>query len=401
MTTSGNSRRVGQFWPTSGASGDMILGACVDAGVGVEHIRRTLGGLGMDGWSIEARRVVRGGLAALGMHVQVRDDVPRTWKDIRTLVVESAVPDAVRVRSLAVFERLAIAEAKIHGVPVDTVHFHEVGGLDAIIDVVGGCAALIALDCRRWSSSPVHLGHGTALTAHGTLPVPAPATLELLRGIPVVMTDAEVELCTPTGAAMLAEWVEQWEPAGQVVLERTGCGAGQRDLPGRPNVLRLSIADCTSGVGTQQEPVIELRTLIDDMTPELMADATARLRRNGALDVWTAPVATKKGRSASALTCVCRPGDADRLERELYLSTSTLGVRRTHLERSVLDRAEQHVIVDGHPVSIKIGRLGGETVTAQPEFEDCAAVALATGQPTRRIHDRAIAAFWNLGQTHE
>lgn len=389
--------RCGHFWPTSGASGDMIIGACIDAGVDVEHIRTIVAGLGLDGWSIRAERVARGGITATGLRIAIEHDVPRSWRDIRGLLVRSAIPEPVRIRSLAVFERLAVAEAGIHGVPVDDVHFHEVGGQDSIIDVVGGCAALVALDRARWTSSPVHLGHGTTRTAHGLLPIPAPATLALLQGLPVVLTDTAMELCTPTGAAMLAEWVDDWGPAGDLVVGRTGYGAGQRDLPGRANVLRLLISsDSDAGIPTT-EPVIELRTLIDDMSPELLAEASARLRREGALDVWIAQVSTKKGRTASDVTCLCRPEDADQLERTLYRATTTLGIRRTTARRSVLDREERHVTVDGHAIRIKVGMLRGEIVTAQPEHDDCVTVALATDQHARRIHELAAAAFWSTG----
>ena len=395
MAPSNRGHGVGHFWPTSGASGDMILGACVDAGVDVELIRQTLERLGLEGWSISDRRVVRQGIAAVGVEVQSRDDVPRTWSDIRALLLRSAIPETVLGRAMAVFERLAAAEAKVHGVPVDIVHFHEVGGMDAIVDIVGGCAALVALDRRSWSSSPVYLGQGTVTAAHGTLPVPAPATLELLQGVPVVMTDAKAEMCTPTGAAMLAEWVDHWRPAGEVVVERIGYGAGKRDPVARANVLRVAIGHEVGAARPRREPVVELRALIDDMSPELLAEATARLRNEGALDVWIAPVASKKGRTASALTCLCRPDDADRLEREMYRSTSTLGVRRLDMDRSVLDREERSVIVDGCSIRMKIGSLGDETVTAQPEHDDCVAAALATGQQARRINERAVAAFWN------
>lgn len=387
--------RRGHLDPFSGASGDMLLGAAIGSGADADAVREVLDGLRLAGWRLEVEPIIRGGLAATRARITTEEGAgPRTWRQIRSLLLDARIPDPVRQRSFAVFSRLAQVEADLHGVPVDEVAFHEVGALDSVVDIVGGCAALVQLDRAHWTSSPLALGSGTVENAHGLLPVPAPATSELLRGIPTRRTEVAAELCTPTGAAMLAEWVDRWDAAGDLVVDTVGYGAGSRELADRPNVLRITVGHRHRPGGGAREHLVELVALIDDQPAELVAAAADELRSDGALDVWTGAVAGKKGRLASELTCLCRPEDADTLERRMLVTTSTLGVRRRLVERRAAERERHQVAVLGRPVAITVGFLDDEVVTASPEHDDCRAVARATNTPIARVHELAVAAFW-------
>ncbi|MPZ88872.1 MAG: nickel pincer cofactor biosynthesis protein LarC [Nitriliruptorales bacterium] len=398
----GSPPRLGHVDPFSGASGDMLLGAAIDAGAGVGAVRGVLAGLRLDGWHLEAAEVTRGGIGATVVRVQADEAAPaRDWAAIRRLLVEADLPEPVRRRALATFERLAAAEARIHRVPPERVHFHEVGGVDAIVDVVGVCAGLYLLGLERLSASPVPLGSGSVHTTHGELPVPAPAVLELLRGCAVVGLDTGGELCTPTGAALLAEWVDRWGPPPAMTVESAGYGGGRRD-PARPNVLRLILGgpiDRGGQAAVERLEVIE--ATVDDLPGEIVPLVLEAARAAGARDAWVRQVLMKKGRPGVEIVCLVEPARAGAVSEVLFRHTTTLGVRRFPVERQALAREFVTVAVGDHPVRLKIGRLGGAVVNVKPEFGDCAAVATATGQPVKDVMASARGAWRKLGDRQE
>jgi hypothetical protein len=369
----------------------MLLGALVDAGVSLDDLQRVLGGLDLDGWSLDAESVKRQGLGATLVRTNARDDgVVRTWGNVRSILAAASLPEAVRARAIGAFARLAEAEARIHRIAVDRVHFHEVGAVDAIIDVVGVCAGLHLLGVETMSSGPVAMGTGMVKAAHGFVPIPAPAVLELLRGVPTMATDVSAELCTPTGAALLAEWVSTWGPQSEMVVDLIGYGAGSRDLD-RPNVLRLSIGEAVRTTSGGQALLLE--TTIDDLPGELLPPVLDALRAAGASDAWARPVLMKKGRPGQEICCVSDPWHGDALRAVLFRETTTLGVRGYLVDKWRLQREWVNVEVAGCQIRLKIGRLGGEVVNVAPEYEDCAAAAAATGLALKEVFARARAAW--------
>ncbi len=389
--------------PFSGASGDMLLGAVVDAGADLDAVVAVLRGLPVGGWTVSAETVIRGGLGATRVTVDVdageRDGVVRTWGNVRELLAAAALPAAVRERALAAFSRLATAEAHVHRTPVERVHFHEVGALDAIVDVVGVCAGLDLLGVKRLTCGPVALGTGMTRGAHGLLPVPAPAVLELLRGAPTRATDVAAELCTPTGAALLAEWTDAWGSQPAMVVDRVGYGAGARELD-RPNVVRLVLGaapattgDDRGGDATAAGVALLLETTVDDLPGEFVPPVLDALRAAGASDAWARPVLMKKGRPGLEIACLAPVDRGDALRRVLFRETTTLGVRGRLVDKWALAREWTTVTVAGAPVRLKVARLDGEIVNVAPEYDDCAAAATATGLPLKEVYARARAAW--------
>jgi uncharacterized protein (TIGR00299 family) protein len=382
----------------SGASGDMLLGALIDAGVAMGDLETVLRGLPLDGWSLQAEQVVRAGIGATAVRVHSTEEgVVRTWGNVRSLLAAADLPEPVRARALSAFSRLAEAEARIHRTAVERVHFHEVGAVDAIIDVVGVCAGLHLLGVERATCGPVALGTGMTRAQHGFVPIPAPAVLELLRGAPTLSTDVPHELCTPTGAALLTEWVGDWGPQPEMIAERIGYGAGTRDLD-RPNVLRLTIGEVVRTMGSGQALILE--TTIDDLPGELLPPVLDALRAAGASDAWARPVLMKKGRPGQEITCISDPWHGDTLRAVLFRETTTLGVRGHLVEKWQLKREWVTVDVAGSPVRLKIGKLGGEVVNVAPEYEDCAAAAAATGLALKEVFARARAS-WSASREPE
>jgi pyridinium-3,5-bisthiocarboxylic acid mononucleotide nickel chelatase len=382
--------------PIGGASGDMLLGALVDAGVPVAALREAVAGLGMGGWELDAEDTTRGGLGACHVRVHAPEDgVVRTWAHVRQLLTDAPLAsEVVRARALATFQRLADAEARVHRTDADLVHFHEVGALDALVDVVGVCAGFAHLAAERVTCSPVPQGIGMARGSHGLIPLPAPAVLELLAGAPTYSTGIPAELCTPTGAALLAEWVDVWTELPPLTVRRIGYGAGSRDLEERPNVLRLIVGDAAGPAGAVAALLLE--TTIDDLPGELVPPVLDALRAAGADDAWARPVTMKKGRPGVEIVCLAPPAAGPALRRVLFRETTTLGTRERLVDKWMLDRDWVEVVVAGHAVRLKVGRLDGEVVNVAPEFDDCAAAAAATGLPIKEVVARARAA-WNPG----
>ena len=367
----------------SGASGDKFLGALVGAGLCLDDLRDGLAGLGLAGWTLVAEPVRRAGLAGCLVTVGVEADPPsRTWRDIEVLISDSALSEAVKRRALAAFRVLAEAEAKAHGVPVADVHFHEVGAVDSIVDIVGCAIGLELLGVDQVWSSPVRLGYGTVLTRHGVLPVPAPATAELLRGIPTYAGDVEGELTTPTGAALLRAFVDRFAPMPPGTAIAEGWGAGSRDYP-VANLLRLTLVE---GVETAAplEEVAVLETTVDHITPEHLAAAVDILVDLGALDAWTRAVNMKKHRLGAALTVIARPADAERLSDAVMLHTGTLGVRRTMTWRAVAPREQLTVTTSLGDVRVKVSG-EGDGLRVRPENDDVVVIARATGRPVDAV----------------
>ena len=369
---------------TSGVAGDMLLGSLLDAGADLGEVRALVATLGVDGWQLDAEPVTRGGIAATRAVVHAPEQHHhRTWADIRQLL--APLPDRVRTRAHAAFEALAEVEATLHRTSMDDVHFHEVGALDAIVDVVGTCAALEVLGIDDVGVSAVATGTGTTAAAHGHLPVPAPATAALLEGLDVVGVDLAAELATPTGVALvrtLGGGRSSAVPA--MTVAGTGYGAGRRDLDGRPNVVQVLVG--TTGDAT--ESLVQLESNVDDVTGEVLAHAIARLLDAGALDAWATPIVMKKGRPAHTVAALVRPADVEPVRRAMADETGTLGIRSTTVERVATERTAATVEVDGHPVRLKVA--GGRV---KAEFDDAATVAAATGRPVREVLARAEAAY--------
>jgi len=388
--------RAAWFHCFSGIAGDMALGALIDAGADVDEVRALLGRLPVDGWSLTAETTLRGGIAATDVRVQATEHHHhRRAADILAMVDAAGFPDRLARRARATFEALAAVEGRLHGVPPADVHFHEVGAVDSIVDVVGTCAALELLDVDEVRSSAVALGGGTVDSAHGTIPVPAPATAALLDGAPALGTDDPFELTTPTGAALLAALGSGWGPMPAMVVEATGYGAGDRDLDGRPNLLQVvvgTLTDGTSGPGAGPgQPLVQLAANVDDATGETLAHAVARCLEVGARDAWVTPIVMKKGRPAHVVSALCDPADAAVVAEVLTAETGSLGVRGHAVERWSAARTFDAVEVDGHRVGVKVtaGRV-------KAEHDDAASVAEATGRPLREVVARAEAA-WRAG----
>ena len=391
--------RIAVFDPVCGVSGNMILGALLDCGLERDKLIEMLGRLPLEGWSIDVSSAVRQGLA--GTHVQVsvpEETGPRHLSHIRDILANSSLPESVKSGSLCAFRMLAEAESGAHGISADEVHFHEVGAMDAIVDIVGAFSGFHLLNIGSVHSTPVSIGRGTVDCAHGTLPVPAPATMRLLQGIPVVPTDIQAELTTPTGAAILKAAVDSWTtPPPAMVPFATGMGAGSRDLK-RPNLLRITLGDTLNVPDTEPAPwegdrCLQIRTVVDDMEGRLLPSAFRSFLNSGALDCWALPCIGRKGRPAQEITVLCRPHQRKTVLESLFLHTGTLGARVQEIERAVLRRDFVSVETGYGRIGVKTAYMGGEMVSAQPEYEDCAAAAEKHGVPVSRVIRAAVSAF--------
>lgn len=383
---------IGWLDCSSGASGDMLLGALVGVGVPLALIDRAVQQVAPERVALRTEIVQRAGMTATRVHVEAAESHQhRTMRDVRELLGRASGLDPdVRERALRSFERLAVAEAEVHGTSVEDVHFHEVGALDAIADVVGVCAGFTHLGLDRLSVSTISVGSGTVRGAHGLLPVPPPAVVALLRGWVSVAGPAERELCTPTGAALVTSWANRQGPQPAMVVDRVGVGAGAADLPGHSNVLRLLVGEpASSDSGTDQ---LLLEANVDDLDPRLWPALLGRLIDTGATDAWLTPILMKKGRPAHTVSVLCEPGRREALLELLFAESSTIGVREHPVTRTVLERENSTVEVDGHAVRVKVARRHGSVVNVQPEYEDVARAAAATGRPTKVMLARAVAA---------
>lgn len=369
----------------SGLAGDMIVGALVDLGVPVSVIEAAVGELPLDGYRIRFEPTERSGLAATRFVVEVDEthQPHRHFGEIVELIASSGLSSEVKTLSIAIFERIGKAEAAVHGVPLDNVHFHEVGAVDSIVDIVGAAAALCHLDAYV-TCAPIPLGHGTVKCAHGILPVPAPATLRLVEGLPVLDGGVACELTTPTGAAIVAVVAQEFCQLPAMVVRRVGMGAGTRVLPDRPNVLRVVLGERqTQARSTSRCVVIEAN--IDDMTGEVAAVAMQALLQAGALDVWYESIQMKKGRPALKLGLLCDRQNLESLAEVLFDQTSTIGLRYHEVGRLEMQRELRTVETVYGEVKVKLCRGAGGSLNAAPELEDCRRLAQELGVPVKRV----------------
>jgi uncharacterized protein (TIGR00299 family) protein len=381
---------------SSGASGDMLLGALLGAGVPIEVIRAAVDAVSPEPVELCEEQVTRAGFAATRCRVEVVESHHhRTWRDIRALLLEASLDDAVRDLALRVFERLAVAEAAVHGSEPMDVHFHEVGALDAIADVVGVCAGVVALGAEHVVVSPVAVGSGSVRGAHGTLPVPPPAVAQLLRGVPSYAGPAgapAMELCTPTGAALLTTIATGWGPQPPMTTREIGVGAGGRDPEGHANVLRLLVGDPAAVSGDGADDLLVLETNVDDLDPRVWPHVIDAALAAGALDAWLTPILMKKGRPAHTFRALVTPVAAAEVRNTIFRETSTIGIRTLAVERHALPRETATVQVGGLDVAVKIARLDGQVVNAQPEYDDVVRVAAALDRPVVEVLAEATTA---------
>jgi uncharacterized protein (TIGR00299 family) protein len=379
----------------SGASGDMILGALVSAGLSADLLRTELAKLPIDGYRLAIDPVRKQSFAAT--QVRVEADQPQTHRHLHHIkaIIEKAdkLPATVRHGAMRVFTRLAEAEAKVHGTSIEKVHFHEVGAVDAIVDVVGAMIGVHHLGLDHIVCSPIPTGHGSVQCEHGLLPVPAPATAELLVGVPIAACDEPGELTTPTGAAILTGIAQSYGPPPAMTLSRIGLGAGTRDGKTRPNFLRLLIGESASSA--EHDEVVVLEANLDDVTGEQIGSASEALFAAGALDVFTIPAQMKKNRPGLLLTVLAEPHAAFACEEAIFTHTTTFGVRRHACTRRKLARSIETVQTRFGPIRIKVGRRQGRVLIASPEYEDCQRVAASAKLPLREVMFEAQAA-WRL-----
>jgi hypothetical protein len=416
--------RVLYFDCASGAAGDMILGALLDAGLPVDELRRALGSLGLD-VDLHVTKVLRAGVTGTHFSVAARGEAHasphthghhhqhehhhehghqhehehqhpehshRSLKEIAHLIGHSALSAGGKARAVALFRRLAEAEAAIHGMSVEEVHLHEVGALDSIVDIVGAVFALEWWGIEDICASPLNVGGGTVEIAHGTFPVPAPATVRLLTGVPVYSSGLSVELVTPTGALLISDYARAYGPIPAMRVQQVGYGAGTRDLDRIPNVVRVMIGERTAAGSPPPSAgtVIEIACEIDDMSPQLFGPVSDRLFAAGALDVFLTAVQMKKGRPGTLLTVLTEPAHREPLCELLFRETTTLGVRFHPVQRDTLERQWVEVPVGGGRVRIKLSMRRGEVLNAVPEFDDCLRIANETGRPVKAVHTEAL-----------
>ena len=417
--------KIGRIECFAGISGDMLLGALVDAGVPPELLRQAAASLKI-GAELRIHSVDRGGIQATKVDV-LEHGVPaqgeenhghhhegehshrherpsdhehthsRNWPQIRALISGAELPAATKKIALRAFQLLAEAEAKVHGIAPEQVHFHEVGAVDTITDIVCAAAGLDALGVTRWLCSPVNVGSGFVNCAHGRMPVPAPATAELLKGVPVYSAGPEMELTTPTGAAMLRALGCEFDAQPPLTVSAIGYGAGGRDPEGFANVLRLSIGTPVEAAIEKRsfsaDRVIVLECALDDATPQVLAHAMELALEHGALDAMAAPATMKKGRLGTLLTVLCKPEHEDELEKLLFRETTTLGIRRREEERVILEREFVTVDTQYGKVRMKIASSAGEIFNAMPEYDDCRRVAREHAVALRAVMEAAMAAY--------
>jgi pyridinium-3,5-bisthiocarboxylic acid mononucleotide nickel chelatase len=422
----------------SGISGDMFLGALVDAGVPPKLLEDTAHALDI-GARLEISRVLRGAISATKVDVYANGekDLPREvfWRqqkhdhahghdhghshelgheaargltEIRTIIEKAAIRSTAKGTAIKIFEALAEAEAEIHSTSIDRVHFHEVGAVDAMVDIVCAAAGAEFLAVEQWICSPLNVGGGTVKCAHGTLPVPAPATLKLLRDAPVYSSGPQVELVTPTGAAIVKTLSSRFAAFPAMKIEKAGYGAGSRDFPEHPNLLRLTIGEAEpandanilpdTSASTSHEKITVLEANLDDLSPQVLAYAMERLLAEGALDVFSVPVQMKKSRPGALLTVLSKVEDADRLTRTIFAETTTLGVRRREEQRQTLSRRWETVDTTWGPVRIKIANMNGSISNYAPEYEDCRTLAEAQHVPLRTVMQEAIQQYLRTGR---
>jgi uncharacterized protein (TIGR00299 family) protein len=382
----------------SGISGDMTLGALVDAGCPVEYLRSELQSLDVPGWTLSAEKVWKNGMAATSVKVATEDrQKHRALSTILEIIGKSKIAPQVRDRAAAIFEKLGRAEAYVHDAPLEKVHFHEVGAVDAIVDIVGACIGFDALGVAKFASSPLNVGGGTTKMAHGVLPVPTPATARLLQGAPTYSNGVQKELVTPTGAAIIATLCESFGPQPAMTVSSIGYGAGTLDLEHQPNVVRIMIGEVAEKSTTAElgfdEEIAVIEANLDDMNPQIYGHFQERALSAGALDVYTTPVQMKKNRPGTLLTVLCKPQDTPRLMDLIFAETTTIGARTYNAQRRVLPRKSVSVSTPYGEVRMKVAGVNGHIRHATPEYEDCRKLAAEKNVPLQTVMTAAQNAF--------
>jgi uncharacterized protein (TIGR00299 family) protein len=377
----------------------MTLGALVAAGADARELKARLALLDLPGYEVEFEKVDRSGIGATRAVVRLtrEEHHHRHLSDIEKIIGGSRLGDSVKARAQKIFGRLAEAEARVHDVPVERIHFHEVGAVDAIVDVVGACIGFELLGVERFVSSPLHVGSGMVEMAHGRFPVPPPAVAELLRGAPVYSTDIKGELVTPTGAAIVATVCESFGPLPRMRVESTGYGAGTREYKNFPNVLRVIVGEAEASQAEDthaDEELLMVETNVDDVSPQVLGHLMERALASGALDCFFTHAQMKKNRPGVLVSILCRPRDRESMLGLLFEETPTLGVRSYTVKRRARERKTVTVETEFGTIAVKVARGGGgRAVVATPEFEECRTAALAHGVPLRAVQDAARAAF--------
>jgi pyridinium-3,5-bisthiocarboxylic acid mononucleotide nickel chelatase len=376
----------------SGISGDMTLGALLDAGCDLARLRSDLQSLQVPGWEISAEKVWKNGMAATYAKVKTEDQKKhRGLAEILEILKNSKLDDQVRDRATAIFSKLGEAEAHVHDVPMEKIHFHEVGAVDAIIDIVGACIGFHQLGIDKFACSPLNVGGGTAKMAHGVLPVPAPATATLLKGKPTYSNGVQRELVTPTGAAIVATLCDHFGAQPPMTVSAIGYGAGTADLEGQPNVVRIMVGQPAEKlVAGFDEEISVIEANLDDMNPQIYGYFLEKALAAGALDVYTTPVQMKKNRPGTLLTVLCKPQDASALTTLIFSETTTFGVRTTTAHRRILPREHVSVSTTFGDVRIKLSRINGRIQHAAPEFDDCRKLAMEKDVPLQQVINEAL-----------
>ena len=372
----------------SGISGDMILGALVDAGVPFETLRKELGRLPLRGYMLELKKVKRAGISAAKVNVLIQKkaakEACRQFRDIEKIILDSRLSPSVQEKGLAIFKRLFQAEAKVHGKRYTGIHLHELGAIDCIVDIFGALIGLDILGIKDVYASPLNLGSGTVRTEHGLLPVPAPATVALLKDVPVYASDLQFELTTPTGAVLISSLARGFGHLPEMKLKRTGSGAGGKNIKDRPNILRLFLGEPV-GEGKGEEKVTVIDTNIDDMNPQMYEHVVARLFAAGALDVYLTQVIMKKGRPGTRLTVLCRDEEKGKYFNIIFNETTSIGLRYYRAERKTLPRTIRSVQTRYGKVNVKVAQLDGEKEKVSLEYEDCKKIAEKFCIPLREV----------------
>ncbi len=384
----------------AGASGNMVLGGLIDLGIDADELIRRLRGLSVANFEVEYKKVDRSGISAMHVDVVVPAETKhRHLHNIERIIDESDLSEQVKSRSKAIFTRLAEAEATVHGIEIKKVHFHEVGALDAIVDVVGSCIGFEMLGIERFVGSKINVGSGFVTMEHGTYPVPPPAVANLLEGIPAYSNDVQGELLTPTGAAIISTLCDSYGPMPEMVLEKTGYGAGSRTYEAFPNVLRMIVgkthhAKIKAGdAGLVAESLVLLETNLDDLSPQIVGFVQEKALDLGALDCWVTPIQMKKNRPAALISILCSADRKDAMTEMLFLETTTLGVRSTNVERSSLPREVYSVQTKYGAVDVKVATYRGQVVNVMPEYDQVKRAAGDHGVPFRIVHAEVIASF--------
>lgn len=385
----------------AGASGDMILGAMVGAGADPNVLTQQLSLLNVQGFEVRFETVDRAGLSATHAIVDTaQEQKHRHLKDILTIITNAALSDSVKKTATKIFTRLGEAEARVHNEPIEKVHFHEVGALDAIVDVIGAAICFELLGIERFVSSPLHVGSGFVQMEHGRFPIPPPAVADLLKGVPFYSTDIKGELLTPTGAAIITTVTEEYGPMPSMECDSIGYGAGTREYESFPNALRVFIGE-TGPAESQVENLLMIETNIDDLSPQVLGHVMDRAFELGALDCYFTSVQMKKNRPGVLLSVLSKPDSKQRLMELLFSETTTLGVRTYEVERRALDRSVVRVETQYGPIDVKVARLNGHIVNEMPEFEQCRRIAREAGVPLKRVEEATRVALERQRKSEE